>query len=56
MLNILQVAEIEKFKKSGKTNKLSLENRVVRKRLRFWYKKYFFTIIDEFKTLINQDF
>ncbi|UZQ29152.1 MAG: hypothetical protein OHM57_07360 [Spiroplasma phoeniceum] len=30
--------------------------RVVRKRLRFWYKKYFFTIIDEFKSLINQDF
>ncbi|UZQ31086.1 MAG: hypothetical protein OHM57_05690 [Spiroplasma phoeniceum] len=24
---------------------------VVRKRLRFWYKKYFFTIIDELKTL-----
>ncbi|UZQ30504.1 MAG: hypothetical protein OHM56_02950 [Spiroplasma phoeniceum] len=29
---------------------------VVRKGLRFWYKKYFFNVIDEFKTLINQDF
>ncbi|WP_416375233.1 hypothetical protein [Spiroplasma poulsonii] len=27
MLDILKVAEIEKFKKGGKTNKLSLENR-----------------------------
>ncbi|UZQ30344.1 MAG: hypothetical protein OHM56_02045 [Spiroplasma phoeniceum] len=30
--------------------------KVVRKGLRFWYKKYFFNVIDEFKTLINQDF
>ncbi|UZQ30062.1 MAG: IS5 family transposase [Spiroplasma phoeniceum] len=29
MLNILQVAEIEKFKKGGKINKLSLENRLL---------------------------
>ncbi len=29
MLDILQVAEIEKFKKGGKTNKLSLENRLL---------------------------
>ncbi|WP_416375402.1 hypothetical protein [Spiroplasma poulsonii] len=28
MLDILKVAEIEKFKKGGKTNKLSLENRL----------------------------
>ncbi|WP_338981816.1 hypothetical protein [Spiroplasma endosymbiont of Eupeodes luniger] len=28
MLDILQAAEIEKFKKGGKTNKLSLENRL----------------------------
>ncbi|UNF62305.1 hypothetical protein [Spiroplasma poulsonii] len=30
MLDILKVAEIEKFKKGGKTNKLSLENRLLR--------------------------
>ncbi|WP_241970087.1 hypothetical protein [Spiroplasma poulsonii] len=29
MLDILKVAEIEKFKKGGKTNKLSLENRLL---------------------------
>ncbi|WP_338982245.1 hypothetical protein [Spiroplasma endosymbiont of Eupeodes luniger] len=29
MLDILQVAETEKFKKGGKTNKLSLENRLL---------------------------
>ncbi|WP_416375212.1 hypothetical protein [Spiroplasma poulsonii] len=29
MLDILKVAEIEKFKKGGKNNKLSLENRLL---------------------------
>ncbi|UZQ29745.1 MAG: transposase family protein [Spiroplasma phoeniceum] len=42
MLNILQVAEIEKFKKGGKTNKLSLENRLLMT-LSYWreYRTYF---------------
>ncbi|UZQ29592.1 MAG: transposase family protein [Spiroplasma phoeniceum] len=42
MLNILQVAEIEKFKKGGKTNKLSLENRLLMT-LSYWreYRSYF---------------
>ncbi|UZQ31189.1 MAG: transposase family protein [Spiroplasma phoeniceum] len=42
MLNILQVAEIEKFKKGGKNNKLSLENRLLMT-LSYWreYQTYF---------------
>ncbi|UZQ30240.1 MAG: transposase family protein [Spiroplasma phoeniceum] len=42
MLNILQVAEIEKFKKDGKNNKLSLENRLLTT-LSYWreYRAYF---------------
>ncbi|UZQ31256.1 MAG: transposase family protein [Spiroplasma phoeniceum] len=42
MLNILQVAEIEKFKKGGETNKLSLENRLLMN-LSYWreYRTYF---------------
>ncbi|UZQ29924.1 MAG: transposase family protein [Spiroplasma phoeniceum] len=42
MLNILQVAEIEKFKKGGKANKLSLENRLLMT-LSYWreYRTYF---------------
>ncbi|UZQ30635.1 MAG: transposase family protein [Spiroplasma phoeniceum] len=42
MLNILQLAEIEKFKKGGKTNKLSLENRLLIT-LSYWreYRTYF---------------
>ncbi|UZQ29491.1 MAG: transposase family protein [Spiroplasma phoeniceum] len=42
MLDILQVAEIEKFKKGGKTNKLSLENRPLMT-LSYWreYRTYF---------------
>ncbi|MBW3058639.1 MAG: IS5/IS1182 family transposase [Spiroplasma poulsonii] len=42
MLDILKVAEIEKFKKGGKTNKLSLENRLLRTLL-YWreYQTYF---------------
>ncbi|WP_416375225.1 transposase family protein [Spiroplasma poulsonii] len=42
MLDILKVAEIEKFKKGGKTNKLSLENRLLMTLL-YWreYQTYF---------------
>lgn len=42
MLDILQVAEIEKFKKGGKANKLSLENRLLMT-LSYWreYRTYF---------------
>ncbi|UZQ30262.1 MAG: transposase family protein [Spiroplasma phoeniceum] len=42
MLDILQVAEIEKFKKGGKTHKLSLENRLLMT-LSYWreYRTYF---------------
>ncbi|UZQ29858.1 MAG: transposase family protein [Spiroplasma phoeniceum] len=42
MLDILQVAEIEKFKKDGKNNKLSLENRLLTT-LSYWreYRAYF---------------
>ncbi|UZQ29834.1 MAG: IS5 family transposase [Spiroplasma phoeniceum] len=42
MLNILQVSEIEKFKKGGKNNKLSLENRLLMT-LSYWqeYQTYF---------------
>ncbi|UZQ31182.1 MAG: transposase family protein [Spiroplasma phoeniceum] len=43
MLDILQVAEIEKFKKGGKANKLSLENRLLMT-LSYWreYRTYFY--------------
>nr|WP_105628946.1 IS5 family transposase [Spiroplasma poulsonii] len=42
MLDILKVAEIEKFKKGGRTNKLSLENRLLMTLL-YWreYQTYF---------------
>ncbi|UZQ30087.1 MAG: transposase family protein [Spiroplasma phoeniceum] len=42
MLDILQVDEIEKFKKGGKANKLSLENRLLMT-LSYWreYRTYF---------------
>ncbi|WP_416375221.1 transposase family protein [Spiroplasma poulsonii] len=46
MLDILKVAEIEKFKKGGKTNKLSLENRLLMTLL-YWreYQTYFFILV-----------
>ncbi|WP_416375264.1 transposase family protein [Spiroplasma poulsonii] len=45
MLDILKVAEIEKFKKGGKTNKLSLENRLLMTLL-YWreYQTYFILV------------
>ncbi|WP_416375107.1 hypothetical protein [Spiroplasma poulsonii] len=50
MLDILKVAEIEKFKKGGKTNKLSLENRLLMTLL--YWREYIRLIFILVKVLI----